>query len=149
MTFDYRTKIINSKGKTLIEQPYNLKIDGGVHKMERPPGSGVWYDPSGELTPESAEKMNKQADKSMEEIVKELEEKTQEEKQKDPKSAAQHAADVANGHEAAKKGENLAKLQEQEASIANGHSADPAKVELEKKATTAAAKKADLDKASK
>lgn len=62
MKFDLRTQKINSKGKVTSKQPYRLFIDKGVHKFERPPGSGYFYAPNGDLISEPKVE-NKKAEK--------------------------------------------------------------------------------------
>lgn len=49
MGFDYRVEIRNRKGKVTQLQPYRMKVDKNGTKLERPPGSGNWYNPDGTL----------------------------------------------------------------------------------------------------
>lgn len=47
--FDLRTIRLNKKGQVVSRQPYRLYIEKGVQKFERPPGSGNFYAPNGDL----------------------------------------------------------------------------------------------------
>jgi hypothetical protein len=50
MPFDYRVDHINSQGKVTHRTPYRMVIDQEHGKrMERPPGSGLWYNEDGTL----------------------------------------------------------------------------------------------------
>lgn len=97
MPFDYRTHVLDKKGKVAHRQDYIIKIEGGMKTIEQPIGSGVWYHEDGSLTEESAAKMNSKADQTVEDLVKEAKEKTAQEQALD---AQKKAADVANGHSA-------------------------------------------------
>jgi hypothetical protein len=47
--FDYRVQIFDPKtGKLMKYQPYQMVIENGVTKIERPIGSGNWFYSNGE-----------------------------------------------------------------------------------------------------
>lgn len=47
--FDYRVHVKDPKtGKLVKYQPYQMKIENGMTKIERPIGSGQWFYPNGE-----------------------------------------------------------------------------------------------------
>jgi hypothetical protein len=48
-SFDYRGQVLNKKGQVVTYQPYRMVIEKGVRKIERPPGSGNFYDAAGNL----------------------------------------------------------------------------------------------------
>lgn len=48
MSFDLKTHIVNKRGQLVATQHYRLKIENGVRKFERPPGSGDWFFENGQ-----------------------------------------------------------------------------------------------------
>lgn len=54
MAFDFTVQKRNSKGQIVSEQPYRMVISEGKTQIERPPGSGYWYDAGGTLIKEPA-----------------------------------------------------------------------------------------------
>lgn len=47
--FDYIVHKRNSKGKVISSDPYKMVVTKEGALLERPPGSGLWYYPDGEL----------------------------------------------------------------------------------------------------
>ncbi len=81
MGFDYRVEIRNKKGKVAQYQPYRMKVDKNGTRLERPPGSGNWYNPDGTLLEgpikEARDKEIKEAqekDKKLDKILAQVEE---------------------------------------------------------------------------
>jgi len=50
--FDLVTHVRDGKGNIVSKNPYRLVIENGVHRYERPPGSGYWYDAAGTVISE-------------------------------------------------------------------------------------------------
>lgn len=50
MAFDYRVEHYNKEGKIVHKDPYRMVVDqqDGT-RMERPPGSGIWFRPDGSI----------------------------------------------------------------------------------------------------
>ena len=47
--FDFVVSKNDKKGKNVSYNPYRMVVENGMRKMERPPGSGYWYDESNNL----------------------------------------------------------------------------------------------------
>lgn len=68
-SFDYITHLRNKKGKIYATQPYRMFVSKEGVKLERPPGSGEFFNPDG--TPVKTESVAKPP----QEVVKKQEEK--------------------------------------------------------------------------
>jgi hypothetical protein len=58
-SFDYRTQKLNKKGQVISRSPYRLYVEGGIKKLERPPGSGNFFYENGQPVPKKKEEEKK------------------------------------------------------------------------------------------
>jgi len=49
MPFDYQVEHYDKSGKVIRSNPYRMVIDSEGKRMERPPGSGIWYAEDGSI----------------------------------------------------------------------------------------------------
>ena len=49
MAFDYQVEHYNKQGKVIRTNTYRMVVDAEGTRMERPPGSGIWYAPDGSV----------------------------------------------------------------------------------------------------
>jgi hypothetical protein len=54
--FDFVVHKRNSKGAIVAENHYRMVVKDGKTEIERPPGSGIWYDAGGNLLRETSKK---------------------------------------------------------------------------------------------
>lgn len=57
--FDFWVSKTDKRGKLVSVNPYKMLVENGVRKMERPPGSGNWYDEGGTLLSKPKEEKTK------------------------------------------------------------------------------------------
>lgn len=65
MAFNYQTEYRNAAGKIVREDPYRMVVDQEHgQRMERPPGSGVWYRPDGSIWKDESVAIRAQAEQA-------------------------------------------------------------------------------------
>lgn len=54
--FDYTVEHRGKDGRVVRTDPYRMVVDSNGKRLERPPGSGIWYNEDGTLLKDESQK---------------------------------------------------------------------------------------------